>query len=125
MNGTRTILVVDDSPSIVKFVSFSLRNNGFRVLSACDGMDAIEKLAQSRSTVDLLVTDLNMPNLDGFGLIATLRQSAQHKGLPIIVLSSEEREEERQRGLAMGATAFISKPFKSSLLLTEISKYLN
>ena len=71
---SKTILVVDDSPTVVKFVSFSLRNSGYRVVTACDGMDAIEKISGLPDQVDLIITDLNMPNLDGYALIGTLRQ---------------------------------------------------
>ncbi len=125
MNSAQTIFIVDDSPSVVKFVSFSLRNSGFNVVSACDGMEAIEKLSLLSSKIDLLITDLNMPNLDGYSLITTLRQSEKYRQLPIIVLSSEDRLEERERGIAVGASAFIVKPFKSSILLNEVSKFLN
>lgn len=125
MNTGQTIFIVDDSPTVVKFVSFSLRNSGFNVVSACDGMEAIEKLSVLSDKVDLLITDLNMPNLDGYSLITTLRQSEKHRQLPIIVLSSEDRVEERERGIAVGASAFIVKPFKSSLLLNEVNKFLN
>ena len=125
MNTGQTIFIVDDSPTVVKFVSFSLRNSGFNVVSACDGMEAIEKLSVLSGKVDLLITDLNMPNLDGYSLITTLRQSEKHRQLPIIVLSSEDRVEERERGIAVGASSFIVKPFKSSLLLNEVNKFLN
>lgn len=125
MNTGQTIFIVDDSPTVVKFVSFSLRNSGFNVVSACDGMEAIEKLSVLSDKVDLLITDLNMPNLDGYSLITTLRQSEKHRQLPIIVLSSEDRVEERERGIAVGASSFIVKPFKSSLLLNEVNKFLN
>lgn len=125
MSAKQTIFVVDDSPSVVKFVSFSLKNSGYKVLSASDGMEAVEKLSMLTDQVDLLITDLNMPNLDGYGLISTLRSNDKHRQLPIIVLSSEDREEERKRGMAAGATSFIVKPFKSSLLLNEVMKFLN
>ncbi len=72
---SQTILVVDDSPTVVKFVSFSLRNSGFTVVTACDGMDAIEKMSTLEGKVDLIITDLNMPNLDGYSLIQTVRQN--------------------------------------------------
>lgn len=120
----QTILVVDDSPTVVKFVSFSLKNSGFDVLTACDGMDAIEKLSNLPSQVDLIITDLNMPNLDGYGLIGTLRQNPQHRETPIIILTSEEAQDDRDKGLKVGASSYLVKPFKSSLLLTEVSKYL-
>ncbi|MCB2201343.1 response regulator [bacterium] len=121
---SQTILVVDDSPTVVKFVSFSLKTGGYNVVTACDGMDAIEKISNSSENVDLVITDLNMPNLDGYGLIETLRQNDQHRNTPIIILSSEEGDDDRQRGMQVGATSYLVKPFKSQLLLSEVSKYL-
>ncbi len=121
---SRTILVVDDSPTVVKFVSFSLRNSGFNVVTACDGMDAIEKMSHLPEDVSLVITDLNMPNLDGYSLIGTLRQNERYKATPIIILSSEDGADDRQRGLAVGASSYLVKPFKSSLLLSEVGKFL-
>ncbi len=120
----QTILVVDDSPTIVKFVSFSLRNGGYNVITACDGMDALEKISRLTEEVHLVITDLNMPNLDGYSLIATLRQNPQYRQTPIIILSSEGGDDDRERGLTVGATAYLVKPFKSSILLNEVSKVL-
>ena len=118
------ILVVDDSPTVVKFVSFSLKNGGFTVVTARDGMDAIETLSNLSEDVDLIITDLNMPNLDGYGLIETVRQNQEYKNTPIIILSSEEGEEDRVRGLETGASSYLVKPFKSDRLLSEVRKYL-
>ncbi len=122
---TQTILVVDDSPTVVKFVSISLRNRGFSVVAAADGMDAIEKLSGLESGVDLIITDLNMPNLDGYGLIETLRQNEKHRQTPIIILSSEEGDDDRERGIMVGADSYLVKPFKSSVLVSEVDKYLD
>ena len=121
---SQTILVVDDSPTVVKFVSLSLKAKGYNIVSACDGMDAIEKLFNTQGTVDLIITDLNMPNLDGYGLIETLRQNEAHKETPIIILSSEEDENDRQRGIDVGANSYLVKPFKPASLLVEVDKYL-
>lgn len=121
---SQTILVVDDSPTVVKFVSFSLKSGGYNVVTACDGMDAIEKLSNLPEDVALVITDLNMPNLDGYGLIETLRSNDQHRTTPIIILSSEDGEDDRRRGIQVGATSYLVKPFKSKLLLSEVSKYL-
>ena len=122
---SQTILVVDDSPTIVKFVSFSLRNSGFEVVTASDGMDAIEKMSHLSEDVNLVITDLNMPNLDGYGLIGTLRQNERYRHMPIIILSSEDGDEDRQRGMTVGANSYLVKPFKSALLLDEVGRYLN
>ncbi len=121
---SRTILVVDDSPTVVKFVSFSLRNSGFNVVTACDGMDAIEKMSHLQEDVSLVITDLNMPNLDGYSLIGTLRQNERYRSTPIIILSSEDGADDRKRGIDVGASSYLVKPFKSSLLLTEVGKFL-
>ncbi len=121
---SQTILVVDDSPTIVKFVSFSLRNSGYTVVTACDGMDAIEKISQLPENVHLIITDLNMPNLDGYSLIGTLRQNERYRETPIIILSSEGGDDDRERGMNVGATSYLVKPFKSALLLSEVQKHL-
>lgn len=121
---SQTILVVDDSPTVVKFVSFSLQSSGFKVLTACDGMDAIEKMSTLEDDISLIITDLNMPNLDGYSLIDTLRNSEKHSETPIIILSSEDGDDDRDRGMAVGASSYLVKPFKSSVLLDEVSKYL-
>ncbi len=121
---SQTILVVDDSPTIVKFVSFSLRNSGFDVVTASDGMDAIEKMSHLSGDVSLVITDLNMPNLDGYGLIGTLRQNERYRETPIIILSSEDGDEDRKRGLTVGANSYLVKPFKSAVLLDEVGRYL-
>ena len=119
------IMVVDDSPTVVKFVSFSLKKSGYDVITACDGMDAIEKISNLSDDVSLVITDLNMPNLDGYGLIEVLRQNQQHADTPIIILSSEDGDDDRERGMEVGADSYLVKPFKASVLITEVSKYLN
>jgi len=121
---SQKILVVDDSPTTVKFVAFSLKNSGFEVVTASDGMDAIETISRLATPVDLIITDLNMPNLDGYSLIGTLRKNDAYRETPIIILSSEEGEDDRERGLAVGANSYLLKPFKSSKLLDEIAKHL-
>lgn len=118
------ILVVDDSTTVVKFVSFSLKNKGFEVVTACDGMDAIEKISNMSEKVDLVITDLNMPNLDGYGLIDTLRNNERFLNTPIIILTSEEAEEDKKKGIEVGANSYLVKPFKPAMLIEEVSKYL-
>ncbi len=120
----RTVLVVDDSPTVVKFVSYSLKNSGFSVITAIDGMDAIEKVSSLGSAVDLVITDLNMPNMDGYELISVLRQSEEYSKTPIIILSSEEDDDDKKLGSEVGADSYLTKPFKSSLLLREVKKFI-
>ena len=121
---SQTILVVDDSPTVVKFVAFSLKKSGFQVITACDGMDAVEKVSTHSGDINMIITDLNMPNLDGYGLIATLRENEQHKETPIIILSSEAEEEDKERGMEVGATSYLVKPFKSGVLIEEVNRHL-
>jgi two-component system chemotaxis response regulator CheY len=121
----RTVLVVDDSPTVVKFVALSLRKSGYEVVTACDGMDAIEKVSGMTGDVDLIITDLNMPNLDGFELISTLRDNERFNRTPIIILSSEDGDDDRARGIEVGASSYLVKPFNANLLLDEVGKYLN
>jgi two-component system chemotaxis response regulator CheY len=121
----RTIMIVDDSPTVLKFVSYSLKNSGFKVITAMDGMDALEKLAALNQGVDMIITDLNMPNMDGYELISTLRRNDKFGGMPIIILSSEEDEADKRKGEDVGADSYLTKPFKSSVLLYEVSKFLS
>lgn len=121
----QTIMIVDDSPTVLKFVSYSLKNSGFKVITASDGMDALEKISSIQENVDMVITDLNMPNMDGYELISTLRQNERFNTTPIIILSSEEDDADRQKGSEAGASAYLTKPFKSSVLLYEVSKFLS
>jgi two-component system chemotaxis response regulator CheY len=121
---SQTVLVVDDSPTVVKFVSLSLKSGGFKVISAGDGMEALETVSNLSEPIDMMITDLNMPNMDGFTLIETIRQNGDYQHTPIIILSSEEADSERERGLSAGANSYLIKPFRSSVLLNEVSKYL-
>lgn len=118
-----TVLVVDDSTAIRKFVMFALRAQGLHVVTAQDGLDALETLA--RQSVDLLITDLNMPKLDGFGLVRKLRAQQQHPRLPIIILSSLGSDADRTAGLSAGADAYLVKPFDQNRLQYEVAKFVN
>jgi two-component system chemotaxis response regulator CheY len=85
-------------------------------------MDALEKMSHLSEEVDLIITDLNMPNLDGYGLIEAVRQG--QRKTPIIILTSEVGEADRERGIAVGADAYLVKPFKADMLISEVSKHL-
>lgn len=118
-----TVIVVDDSDTIRKFISFGLRLKGFQVITASDGQDALEKLAAQ--PVNIVLTDLNMPNMDGFELIENLREDPEYKKIPIIVLTTESQLEERDRAIALGADTYLIKPFKVDVITKEIDKVLN
>ncbi|HPN36874.1 MAG TPA: response regulator [Melioribacteraceae bacterium] len=119
----KVILIADDSPTIRKFVTFSLTMQGFEVISAIDGMEAMELLPKYK--VDLVITDLNMPNMDGFELIKTIRQNEDYKDIPIIILSSLAGSEEIERGMSSGANSYMVKPFDPKRIQYEVAKYLN
>jgi two-component system chemotaxis response regulator CheY len=122
---SRTVLVVDDSPTVVKFVAFALKKSGFEVVTAGDGMEAVEKLSTLEGGIDLVITDLNMPNMDGYSLISTLRENPEHQATPIIILSSEGDDDDREQGMRVGASSYLVKPFRPSVLLGEVSKYVD
>lgn len=119
----KIILVADDSPSIRKFVSFALTLKGYEIIPAADGMEALEKLPNAK--INLVITDLNMPNLDGFGLIKAIRNNEELKEIPIIILSSLAGNSEIQRGMETGANSYLVKPFDPKRIAYEVSKYLN
>lgn len=121
---SQTILVVDDSVTVVKFISVALKSKGFSVITASDGMEALEKISSLPREVALIITDLNMPNLDGYKLIETLRQNQTYRYTPIVILSTEGEAGDMERGISIGANSYLVKPFKPSLLLAEVSKYL-
>lgn len=121
-NSPKTILVADDSASIRKFVTLSLKMQGYNVISATDGMDAMEKLPHE--DVSLVITDLNMPNMDGYNLIRSIRSSGNYNELPIIILSSLSSEDDIKEGMESGANSYLVKPFNAKRVQYEVSKYL-
>ena len=119
----KVILVADDSSTVRKFVSFSLKLKKYEVITAVDGMDALEKISQAK--VDLAIVDLNMPNMDGFELIETIRNSEDYAELPVIILSSERGESTIQRGKEVGANAYINKPFDADKIQNQVSAFFD
>ena len=101
-------------------ISFTLQRAGYEVIEAEDGLQALEKLAESK--VDLVITDLNMPNMNGIELTRTLRADSTCKFMPIIMLTTESQEEKKNQGRQAGATAWITKPFKQEQLLYVVKK---
>jgi len=118
----KTILTVDDSASIRQMVTFTLSGAGYDVVEAVDGRDALAKLKSTK--VDMVLTDLNMPNLDGIGLIREIRAMPQYKFIPVIMLTTESQAEKKQQGKAAGATGWIVKPFKPEQLTGVVQKVL-
>ncbi|MGD9505073.1 MAG: response regulator [Syntrophobacteraceae bacterium] len=121
MSG-KVIMTVDDSASIRQMVSFTLRDAGYEVIEAVDGKDALSKL--SETTANMVITDLNMPNMDGIELIRNLRASSTYKFIPIVMLTTESQAEKKQEGKSAGATGWIVKPFRPEQLLAVVKKVL-
>ena len=119
---SKVIMTVDDSASVRQMVSFTIRDAGYDVVEAVDGRDALSKV--NGKTIHMVITDLNMPNLDGIGLIRELRALPTFKFIPIIMLTTESQAEKKQDGKAAGATGWIVKPFKPEQLLTVIRKVI-
>ena len=117
-----TIMTVDDSASIRQMVTFTLKQAGYGVVEAVDGQDALDKL--QTATVQMIITDLNMPNLNGIELIRAVRANPSHRFVPIVMLTTESQAEIKQEGKEAGATGWIVKPFKPDQLLAVIRKVL-
>ena len=122
----KTILTVDDSASVRQMVKFALSGAGYDVIEAVDGEDALVKLAGSSNPVpiNMVITDLNMPRLDGIGLIRRVRANPACKGVPIVMLTTESQESRKQEGKAAGATGWIVKPFTTQQLLAVVKRVL-
>ena len=118
----RSILAVDDSPSMRKMVSFTLSGAGFRVVEAIDGVDALEKAQKEQ--VDLVLVDQNMPRLDGIGLTRKLREDPRYQNTPILILTTESSDQMKQAGRDAGATGWLVKPFNPHRLIEIIQKVI-
>ncbi len=118
----KLIMTADDSASVRQMVSFTLKQHGYDVVEAVDGKDALTKLQSQK--VDMLITDLNMPNLDGIGLIRGARALSTCKFIPIVMLTTESQDTKKQEGKAAGATGWIVKPFQPDQLIAVVKKVL-
>ena len=116
----KTIMTVDDSASLRQMVRFVLSGGGYAVIEAADGLDALSKL--NGQDLDLFLTDINMPKMDGIELTRKLRAMPQYKFVPIVLLTTESHPEKKQEGKAAGATAWIVKPFNPDQLLAVVKK---
>ncbi len=114
----KRVMTVDDSETVRTVLSMTLSRAGYEVIEAVDGDDALQKL--NTTEVDVLVTDLNMPNLDGVGLIESVRQSPGNRFMPIIMLTTGSQPEKKQAGKVAGASGWITKPFRPEQFLAVI-----
>jgi CheY-like chemotaxis protein len=115
----RKVLVVDDSKLMHKMYEVMLRQ--YPLVYASDGRQALERLRE-HADIDLVLLDINMPNMNGLEFLAEVRADGGHNGLAVIIISTEGREEDTARGLEAGATAYIKKPFHSEEILDVISR---
>ena len=121
--GRMNALVVEDSPPMRKMIVFALsRIRELSVTEADDGVDALRRLASTR--FDIIITDINMPILDGLKLVKRLRADENYKDVPIIIITTEGAEEDRQRALALGANAYITKPIQAPQVIAMVRETL-
>lgn len=116
----KTILIVDDSASVRQVVAISLRGAGYDVIEGCDGKDALSRLKGQK--VHLIISDVNMPNMDGISFVKAVKLLPAYKFTPIVMLTTESQESKKREGQEAGAKAWIVKPFKPDQLLGVVQK---
>ncbi len=119
---SKTILIVDDSASLRQVVKLALSGAGYEVIEACDGVDALGKLDGRK--IHLIISDVNMPNMDGITLVKEVKLKPDYKFTPIIMLTTESQEEKKAQGQAAGARAWVVKPFQPAQMLAAVSKLI-
>ena len=116
----KTIMVVDDSISIRQVVGIALRQAGYDVIEGVDGKDALAKLTGQK--VNLIISDVNMPNMDGISFVRELKTRPAYKFTPVLMLTTESQEDKKEQGKAAGARAWMVKPFKPEALVAAVQK---
>jgi len=119
----KKVLIVDDSKTVRNLVAFILKAEGIKVTTAEDGLDGLEKL-YSLTDLDLIMTDINMPRMDGFSFIIAVREQEAFKDIPIIILSTEGGEEDIQKGMRLGANLYMVKPAQPEKMVRNIKMLL-
>jgi two-component system, chemotaxis family, chemotaxis protein CheY len=118
------VLVVEDSPTMRQLIVFALKRiRGFQISEANDGVDGLKKLSAEK--FDLIVTDINMPIMDGLKLVSMVRNDPNYKETPIIIITTEGASEDRERALALGANEYITKPIQTMQILETVKKLMN
>jgi len=118
----KTVLIVDDSASLRQVVNIALKGAGYNVIEACDGKDALSKLNGEK--IHLIISDVNMPNMDGITFVKEAKRLPNYKFTPIIMLTTESQEEKKKEGQAAGAKAWVVKPFQPAQMLSAVSKLI-
>ncbi len=113
------ILIVDDSEMVRNYYYYILKNRGFNVISAIDGADALEKLYKMPG-IKMVITDINMPNMDGYTLIERIREVPEFNAIPVIIISTEDEALDKRRGFMAGANLYVVKPIEPDVLVEQI-----
>lgn len=119
---SKKIITVDDSPSVRKMVEFSLKSKGYAMGSAGDGIEALELMRQE--PFDAVILDVNMPRMNGLEFLENIKNDENLAAIPVIMLTTEGQDEDRDKAMALGATAYIVKPFKPTQLLSLLEEIL-
>ncbi len=123
MNDKRIVLVVDDSETLRRICAFNLKKSGFTVLEAIDGIDALDKMRANQ--VDIVILDIMMPRLDGFGVLREMKRDKSLKSIPVIMLTAKGGEDDEKVAIKFGATAFLTKPFSPRELVSKVKELIN
>ncbi|MFA7388110.1 MAG: response regulator [Thiohalobacteraceae bacterium] len=118
----KTIMIVDDSASLRQVVSIALKGAGYDTIEACDGRDALAKLDGTK--IHLIISDVNMPNMDGISLVKEVKKHPSYKFTPVIMLTTESQEGKKAEGQAAGAKAWVVKPFQPQQMLAAVAKLI-
>lgn len=118
----KTILIVDDSASLRQVVAIALKTAGYDVMEASDGRDALAKLNGQK--INLIISDLNMPNMDGISLVKAVKQLPNYRFTPVIMLTTESQQQKKTEGQLAGAKAWVTKPFQPEQLIAAVGKLI-
>ncbi|CAJ1800917.1 Chemotaxis protein CheY [Aeromonas dhakensis] len=118
----KTVLIVDDSATIRQVVGMTLKGAGYEVMEASDGKDALKKLDGKK--INLIISDINMPNMDGISFVKEAKKLASYKFTPVIMLTTESQDSKKQEGQAAGAKAWVVKPFQPDQMLAAVAKLI-
>lgn len=120
---TKKILIVEDSPTMRQLVKFGLRRlNNVKIVEASDGVDGLRKL--QKEMFDLVITDINMPIMDGLKLLSLIRKDDIYKDVPVIIITTEGGEKEKEKAMSLGANAYITKPVQAPQILSLVEKFI-
>lgn len=121
----KTVMIVDDSASLRQVVNMALSGAGYQVMEACDGKDALDKLNQTQPKVHLIISDMNMPVMDGISFVREIKKHPSYKFTPVIMLTTEAGRDKKEQGREVGAKAWMVKPFLPQQMLDAVAKLIS